>query len=120
MVTLKTSIEGEKVVSRGIAIVQFSTKEGASNALKKLHFEDRLGDPSKLQIDYYQSKESRNKQENDAKEKLAADSGLNLDSEPFKKLLRDVKGEPIMDAIQTIKENIMTLSKGAAVARAQE
>lgn len=80
LVTLKTTIESERAVSRGIAIVQFSTKEGASNALRNLHFEDQLGDPSRIQIDYYQSKESRQKQILKAQGKAFEESGLNVDS----------------------------------------
>ena len=58
-VTLKTNLEQDRVTSRGQAIVQFGTKEGASSALKNLVFEEALGDPTKLSIDFYQSRESR-------------------------------------------------------------
>lgn len=55
--TLKTKIEGEKIVSRGIAIVQYNTKDQAANAMKNLPFETKLGDM--IDVDFYQSKESR-------------------------------------------------------------
>ena len=54
-------MDDTEVLSRGIAIVQFSTKEAASNALRGLPFEEKLGDISKLKIEFYQSKESRMK-----------------------------------------------------------
>ena len=59
-VTLKTSVQkdGQKI-SKGIAIVQYSSVEDAGSALKNLIFEDKLGDPSKLQIEFYESRESR-------------------------------------------------------------
>lgn len=49
--TIKTQIEAGKVSSRGIAIVQYSTKEEASEALKKLPFHDELS--PLLDIDFY-------------------------------------------------------------------
>lgn len=52
-------MDDNEVLSRGIAIVQFTTKEAAANALKGLPFEDKLGDFSQIKIDFYQSKESR-------------------------------------------------------------
>jgi hypothetical protein len=52
-------VDDNEVLSRGIAIVQFTTKEAAANALKGLPFEDKLGDFSQIKIDFYQSKESR-------------------------------------------------------------
>lgn len=55
--TLKTRIEDGKVISRGIAIVQYADKESANLALQKLAFEKSIGDM--LDIDFYQSKESR-------------------------------------------------------------
>lgn len=55
--TLKTKIIDDKVVSRGIAIVQYQTKDEAAEAMKKLPFDRKLGDF--IQIDFYQSKESR-------------------------------------------------------------
>lgn len=55
--TLKTKIEGETVVSRGIAIVQYNTKDQAATAMTKLPFEVKLGDM--IDVDFYQSKESR-------------------------------------------------------------
>lgn len=55
--TLKTKIENHQVVSRGIGIVQYATKGEATEALNKLLFISELGDF--LDIDYYQSKESR-------------------------------------------------------------
>ena len=55
--TLKTKIENNKVLSRGIAIVQYATKEEAAVALKKMPFEIAVG--NMLEIDFYQSKESR-------------------------------------------------------------
>lgn len=59
VVTLKTNLENDRITSRGQAIVQFQTKEGASSALKNLLFEETLGDPTKLTIEFYQSRESR-------------------------------------------------------------
>jgi hypothetical protein len=47
-----------------MAIVQYQNKEDASVAIKKLLMEDNLGDPIKMEIQYYQSKESRLKQIN--------------------------------------------------------
>ena len=41
--TLKTKIQNGEVVSRGIAIAQFATKEQAAEAIKKLPFENKLG-----------------------------------------------------------------------------
>lgn len=55
--TLKTKIEDQKVLSRGIAIVQYATKEEAAEAIKKMPFEVAIG--NMLEIDFYQSKESR-------------------------------------------------------------
>lgn len=55
--TLKTEIVGDQVLSRGIAIVQYETKEAAAEALKKLPFRTELG--RMLDVDFYQSKESR-------------------------------------------------------------
>jgi hypothetical protein len=55
--TIKTVIEDKKIVSRGIAVVQFSDKACAAEALKKLPFEDSLGEF--VEVDFYQSKESR-------------------------------------------------------------
>jgi hypothetical protein len=55
--TIKTRIQDGHVVSQGIAIVQYSKKEEATLAMKKLHFHNELG--SLLNIDYYLSKESR-------------------------------------------------------------
>ena len=46
-----------KVQSRGIAIVQFTEKAQASEAMKKLPFESSLGEL--IDVDFYQSKESR-------------------------------------------------------------
>lgn len=56
-ITLKTKIVGGKVESRGIGIVQYQAKDQAAEALKKLPFETDLGDF--LQVDFYESKESR-------------------------------------------------------------
>ena len=56
-ITLKTRIVGSKVESRGIGIVQYKAKEQAAEALRKLPFETDLGDF--LQVDFYESKESR-------------------------------------------------------------
>ena len=55
--TLKTKIVDGKAQSRGIAIVQFAERSQASEALKKLPFETSLGEL--VDIDFYQSKESR-------------------------------------------------------------
>lgn len=59
VLTLKTKIEEDQQVSKGIAIVQFSTQEGASTALKNLALDQSLGDPKHVVIEYYQSLESR-------------------------------------------------------------
>lgn len=56
-ICLKTKVEDLKIKSRGLAIVQYSLKSEASEALKKLPFERELGEL--LDIDFYQSKESR-------------------------------------------------------------
>lgn len=56
-ITLKTRIVGSKVESRGIGIVQYQAKDQAAEALRKLPFETDLGDF--LQVDFYESKESR-------------------------------------------------------------
>lgn len=58
VVTLKTKIEDSKEVSRCKAIVQFTTKEGAAEALKSLPFEKDLGSDD-LDVTFYKSKESR-------------------------------------------------------------
>jgi len=55
--TLKTKIEAGKVVSRGLAIVQYQEKDAAAQALRKLPFDTCLG--SMIDVDFYQSKESR-------------------------------------------------------------
>lgn len=55
--SLKTKIVEGRVASRGIAIVQYASKEDASEALQKLPFETSLG--NFIEIDFYQSKESR-------------------------------------------------------------
>jgi len=55
--TLKTKIEDQKVISRGIAIVQYAAKEEAAEAIKRMPFEVSIG--NMLEIDFYQSKESR-------------------------------------------------------------
>ena len=55
--TLKTRIEDNKVISRGLAIIQYATKDAAAKALKRMPFETTLG--PLLEIDFYQSKESR-------------------------------------------------------------
>jgi len=55
--TLKTKIENQQIVSRGIGIVQYATKLEASEAMHHLPFVSDLGDF--LDIDFYQSKESR-------------------------------------------------------------
>jgi len=55
--TLKTKVQALKIESRGIAIVQFSEKTQAAEALKKLPYERSLGDL--IDVDFYQSKESR-------------------------------------------------------------
>lgn len=59
-ITLKSSLDqdGQKH-SRGIAIVQYSTVEEAGLALKKLVFEEALGDPCRVRIEFYESHESR-------------------------------------------------------------
>lgn len=55
--SLKTRIEDNKVISRGIAVVQYAAKEAAAKALKGMPFETTLG--PLIEIDFYQSKESR-------------------------------------------------------------
>lgn len=55
--TLKTKIEDGQVVSRCIAVVQYAEKTDAAEALRKLPFETNLGEL--LDVDFYQSKESR-------------------------------------------------------------
>lgn len=55
--TLKTMIVNDQVVSRGIAIVQYQTKDQAAEAMQRLPFERKLG--NWLDIDFYKSKESR-------------------------------------------------------------
>jgi len=59
VLTLKTTIDDGTQVSKGIAIVQFTTQDGAATALRNLPFEQRLGDPKQVQIDFYESLESR-------------------------------------------------------------
>ena len=59
VITLKTKIENGEIKSRGIAIIQFTTKEGAANALKKMPYEERLGEQGKVIIEFYESRESR-------------------------------------------------------------
>jgi hypothetical protein len=58
--TIKTKIDNGNVVSKGIAIVQYSKKEEATEAMKQLVFHSDLG--SLLDIDFYLSKESRTQQ----------------------------------------------------------
>ena len=58
--SLKTQITNSVVVSRGIAVVQYAKKDDAAEALKKLPFELSLGEM--LDVDFYQSKESRMKE----------------------------------------------------------
>jgi hypothetical protein len=55
--TLKTRIDNQEVISRGIAIVQFAEKDGAAKAMRELPFNTTLG--KLLDVDFYQSKESR-------------------------------------------------------------
>jgi hypothetical protein len=55
--TLKTKVEDGEVKSRGIAIVQYQDKVSAAEGLKKLPFNIALGEL--LDVDFYQSKESR-------------------------------------------------------------
>lgn len=55
--TLKTKVQSLKIESRGIAIVQFSEKTQAAEAMKKLPYERTLGEL--IDVDFYQSKESR-------------------------------------------------------------
>ena len=45
--------------SRGIAIVQYAKKEDAAEALKKLPYVYKLGEPGRISILFYESKESR-------------------------------------------------------------
>ena len=49
-----------QTISRGIAIVQYASVEDAGRALKNLVFEESLGDPSRVKIEFYESRESRN------------------------------------------------------------
>lgn len=68
--------------------------------MKNLHFEDQLGDPSRIFIEFYQSKESRQKLLHQEQGKaLQKPNTLNVNSEPFNKLLKDVQGGNIMGAI---------------------
>ena len=55
--TLKTKVQGGKIESRGIAIVQFAERSHATEAMKKLPYQRELGEL--LDVDFYQSKESR-------------------------------------------------------------
>lgn len=50
VITLKTKIDDDEIISRGIAIVQFTSKEGAANALRNLPFEEKLGDQSRISL----------------------------------------------------------------------
>ena len=50
-------IQDGDVVSRGIAIVQYEEKDQAAKALRGLPFDRSLGEM--IEIDFYQSKESR-------------------------------------------------------------
>lgn len=59
VITLKMKVEDGVHKSKGVAIVQYSTKEGAANALKHLPFETKLGDPLEVEIEFYKSLESR-------------------------------------------------------------
>lgn len=49
--TLKTKVMDGTVQSRGIAVIQFAERSQASEALKKLPFEQSLGDL--IDIDFY-------------------------------------------------------------------
>ena len=59
-ITLKSSLDqdGHKH-SRGIAIVQYASVEEAGHALKNLVFEEALGDPCRVRIEFYESRETR-------------------------------------------------------------
>ena len=59
-ITLKTNVlpDGNKT-SKGIAIVQYASSEEANLALKNLIFEEALGDPSRIKIEFYESRETR-------------------------------------------------------------
>ena len=59
VVTVKTKVEEEEIKSRGIAVVQYAKKESAAEALKKLPYVDKLGEPGRISILFYESKESR-------------------------------------------------------------
>jgi len=50
-IALKTRVEANRVLSRGLAVVQYATKEAAAAALKRLPFETSLG--QMLEIDFY-------------------------------------------------------------------
>lgn len=70
--TLKTSLQPDGTKkSRGIAIVQYAKVEDAGRALKNLVYEEQLGDPSRVKIEFYESRESR-----DAESKLNAHYAL--------------------------------------------
>ena len=90
VVTLRTKVVNGIKASRGLVIVQFSTKEGACKALKNLVFEDSLGDPGRLNISFYESKESRalkvEQEEQERQMRLAA-AAINV--EPMNGLVWD-------------------------------
>lgn len=63
--TLKTSMQPDGTKkSRGIAIVQYGKVEDAGRALKNLVFEEQLGDPTRVKIEFYESRESRDAHSN--------------------------------------------------------
>jgi len=43
--------------SRGTAVVNYATRDEAAEAMKRLYFEDELG--QFIQVDFYKSKENR-------------------------------------------------------------
>mmetsp|Transcript_3696 Transcript_3696/g.6293 ORF Transcript_3696/g.6293 Transcript_3696/m.6293 type:complete len:322 (+) Transcript_3696:917-1882(+) len=57
--TIKTKIQDGQIVSKGIAILQYSSAQEATQAIKGLPFRKNLGEV--LDIDFYQSRESRTK-----------------------------------------------------------
>lgn len=91
MITLKTKIENDDIISRGIAIIQFTNKAGAANALRNLPFEEKLGDQSLIKIEFYESKESR-MLDIEMEEQNKHDISLSNLNPQFKKL---VLSEPI-------------------------
>ena len=107
-VTLRTKIENGEVKSRGIAIVQFSTKQGAANALRNLPFEEKLGTQDRVIIEFYQSRESR-MQETDHKNMLSQQSAVDLSNlNPTVQQL--IQSEPVQQAIMVLRDKLRAQS----------